>query len=467
MFNLLTEGKTCWRVAPTENLSFLIDADKFFTTLRSAFQLAKHRIFIVAWNFDEEIIFKSDGNEKKTLGAYLHELVESSPQLEIYILVWKNAVLYAKNLKLFVSHVKRWKHPRIHFQLDDHHPWFACHHEKIICIDDGLAFVGGIDLVRRRWDNPKHVDNKKRRLYSIRKSYSPVHDVQVIVDGEAARSLSLLAEERWRAATGEAPLPVPPTDDCWPPVLAADVHEQDVGIARTRPAYDDQAKVDEIRHLNEAALRQAREAIYLESQYFAVPELTRILADHLGKKDGPEIIIVVNVKEGALLERFVMAGNRDRLFAVLHKADRWGKLRLFYPINKEGKIIRIHSKVMIVDDVFARVGSSNINCRSLGLDTECDIAWQARNDHQSKAIRLLRDRLLAEHLAIPVEEFQSSLAVHKKLVPAIDSLNNNHRKRLVPYRVHEKATYERICFSRLMDPAAPLNWADLFSKRST
>src|SRR5690606_9628281 len=191
--------------------------------------------------------------------------------------------------------------------------WFACHHEKIICIDDCLAFVGGIDLVRQRWDNPKHVDNKKRRLYSIRKSYSPVHDVQVVVDGEAARSLSLLAEERWRAATGEAPLPVPPTDDCWPPVLAADVHEQDVGIARTRPLYGVQAKVDEIRHLNEAALRQARESIYLESQYFAVPELTRILADHLGKKDGPEIIIVVNVKEGALLERFVMAGNRDRL----------------------------------------------------------------------------------------------------------------------------------------------------------
>ena len=44
----------------------------------------------------------------------------------------------------------------------------------------------------------------------------------------------------------------------------------------------------------------------------------------------------------------------------------------------------VHSKVMIVDDTLLRVGSANLNNRSMGTDTECDLALEARNDGRAR-----------------------------------------------------------------------------------
>jgi phospholipase D1/2 len=35
-------------------------------------------------------------------------------------------------------------------------PTFWSHHEKLVVIDQFIAFVGGIDLCYGRFDNPKH-----------------------------------------------------------------------------------------------------------------------------------------------------------------------------------------------------------------------------------------------------------------------------------------------------------------------
>ena len=62
----------------------------------------------------------------------------------------------------------------------------------------------------------------------------------------------------------------------------------------------------------------------------------------------------------------------------------------------------IHSKVMIVDDEFVRIGSANFSHRSMGMDTECDVAVEAHGDAAVRAgIRRIRDRLLGEHLGVP------------------------------------------------------------------
>ena len=37
----------------------------------------------------------------------------------------------------------------------------------------------------------------------------------------------------------------------------------------------------------------------------------------------------------------------------------------------------IHSKVMVIDDKLLRIGSANINNRSMGTDTECDLTIEA------------------------------------------------------------------------------------------
>ena len=60
---------------------------------------------------------------------------------------------------------------------------------------------------------------------------------------------------------------------------------------------------------------------------------------------------------------------------------------------------------MIVDDELVRIGSANFARRSMGMDTECDLAVEAAGDPRVRAgIRRIRDRLLAEHLGMAVDD---------------------------------------------------------------
>src|SRR5690606_10076773 len=105
------------------------------------------------------------GEAQLPLGRYLNNLAARRPELEIYVLVWRNAIFYGRGAELMALMGESWQdHPRIHFKLDDHHPIGACHHQKIVLVDDKVAFVGGIDLTQRRWDDSHHFkDNPYRR----------------------------------------------------------------------------------------------------------------------------------------------------------------------------------------------------------------------------------------------------------------------------------------------------------------
>src|SRR5581483_3063816 len=85
----------------------------------------------------------------------------------------------------------------------------------------------------------------------------------------------------------------------------------------------------------------------------------------------------------------------------LREADRHGRLRVYYPEipGLYEQCLNVHSKLMIVDDAFVRIGSANLNNRSMGIDTECDLALESMGYARvQQGIVGLRDRLLAEHL---------------------------------------------------------------------
>ena len=91
-------------------------------------------------------------------------------------------------------------------------------------------------------------------------------------------------------------------------------------------------------------------------------------------------------------------------------------LRFCTPVTEGGADIYVHAKVLVVDDALLRVGSSNINNRSMGLDTECDLAVEARpGDSNAPAVRVailrVRDTLMAEHLGVPRTDFEAALRV--------------------------------------------------------
>ena len=124
----------------------------------------------------------------------------------------------------------------VRFGFDDHHPVGASHHQKVVVVDDQLAFCGGIDLTGHRWDTSAHRPDEPARKTPIGEVYEPYHDVQAMVMGPPAMSLGTLARDRWRAL-GEYRLPPvnKSAEPLWPPDITPDFTDVDVAIARTMP----------------------------------------------------------------------------------------------------------------------------------------------------------------------------------------------------------------------------------------
>ena len=91
---------------------------------------------------------------------------------------------------------------RSKFCLDSVLPLGCSQHQKIIVVDDSLAFSGGLDLTTHRWDTSEHKLHNPDRCTPDGREYAPFHDIQALVDGDAARALADLARERWKQAKG-------------------------------------------------------------------------------------------------------------------------------------------------------------------------------------------------------------------------------------------------------------------------
>src|SRR3546814_6046315 len=77
----------------------------------------------------------------------------------------------------------RWARRRnITFKFDSAHPIGAAHHQKIVVIDDALAFCGGIDMTADRWDTLAHLeDDPRRRRPSGRRSEEHTSELQSLM----------------------------------------------------------------------------------------------------------------------------------------------------------------------------------------------------------------------------------------------------------------------------------------------
>ena len=472
---ILAPGRNCWRVEQAARAAVLVDGADYFARLEEALPQARRSIMIVGWDFDGRIrLCPQRGEESLPLGELLRALVETRPELEIRILVWSVAVLHAPGAPLPLLFGAEWQnHPRIALKLDNRHPLYGAHHQKLVCIDDALAFVGGMDLTVDRWDTCRHDAADPLRRKPDGTPYGPVHDVQMVVQGAAARAVGNLARDRWLRATGETLPPV--TADAadgapWPPSLAPEFRATPVAIARTEPAWGELRlrPVREAAALTFDALRAARRSIYIETQYLTARNVRSLLARRLAELDGPEIIVVVTRATHGLIEHFVMGRNRERLVRRLKRADRYDRLRVFHPVvpAEDGECdVLIHSKVIIVDDDFVRVGSSNLNNRSTGLDTECDLAIEAPDAATRAAIGRLRARLLGEHLDVAPEWVLAAITREGSLIRAIERLNRNRRGLRGFVHTPEGPT-SSIPGTRLLDPSGPFRPFRLLGRRA-
>jgi phosphatidylserine/phosphatidylglycerophosphate/cardiolipin synthase-like enzyme/uncharacterized membrane protein YdjX (TVP38/TMEM64 family) len=412
----------------------LVDGEEYFETFMRFARRAERSILILAWDFDSRMVLRYDehGNPLETLGSFLDSLCETNPKLRINILDWDFPMVYGTDREYSPIFGLAWKpHKHIKLRFDDTHPLAGSHHQKVVIFDDKVAFAGGLDLTNRRWDSPAHAPDDPRRTFED-KPYPPFHDVMVAVDGEAARELAANSRARWRAATGHKLRAVSTRGDPWPPDQRVDFRDVPVGIACTHPPAQNRPGVHHVEALYLDMIAKAKRYIYIENQYFTSKSVGEALEARLREKDGPQVVLVTRLLSHGWLEENTMHVLRTRLVRQLRDADTEGRFHAFYPHVGglcDGTCLDLHSKVMIVDDEWLRIGSSNISNRSMGVDTECDVVVEARGDETvRKGIRAARDRLLAEHAGVEVEELRRALEAEPNIGKAVVALGTEARQ---------------------------------------
>jgi phospholipase D1/2 len=468
--SLLVPGETCWRIERADRHAVFVDAASYFATLKRVVLAAERRVLFIGWDFDPRIRMDPlDGTPAKhdRLSAVLERAVRDNPRLEIGVLQWDLAMLAAlgRGLKPIVL-LDRRTPDRLTFSVDRHHPIGGAHHQKIVVIDDCLAFAGGIDITADRWDTSEHLDeHPKRRRPSSRKPSGPWHDVTSLVSGPAARAIGDLARERWESGHGDHLEPVEDVEACWPEGVEPLFTDVDVAISRTRPEHGGTSLVHEIELLWLAVIAAAERFVYIESQYFANRRIAEAMADRLREPDGPEFVVVNPETAQGWLSEKAMGIARAKLLALVREADVHRRFRLYVPVTDERQPIYVHAKVTVVDDRLLRIGSSNLNNRSMGLDTECDLSIEAvagtpRQEEIAATIAGFRDRLLAEHLGVEPDEVAAVLAETGSLVATIERLLRTDGRSFVEFEPPDLGPVDlTLADSELLDPEkTPNRW---------
>jgi phosphatidylserine/phosphatidylglycerophosphate/cardiolipin synthase-like enzyme len=430
---VLRAGETFWRSARADRAAFLIDTEAYFAAVFDAIQKARRSILLLGWGFDPRTRLFPDGydgpDDPDEVGRILVELACAKPELDVRLLIWKSALPISASQEFFPHKARKFFHNTpVKFRLDDQVPFGACHHQKVLIIDDRLAFCGGGDIAVDRWDTPGHLDDDLRRIMPRQECHAPRHEVMMMVDGEAARALADLARERWRCAAHETLDPPPDAGgDPWPDHVPPHLTDVDISIARTEPAWKGRPMVDEIRQLTLASIAEAKDVIYLENQYFTSPLITEALAARLGEPDGPQVVLISTGMAPSWFDRLTMDRARGAMIWRLRAADVFGRFRAFYPTTSNGEVIIVHSKVSIFDDTLARVGSANLNNRSGGFDTECELAVVGADEASRTCIQAFRDRLVGHFIGYTGDAVAKARADFGGLVGAIDALNREGR----------------------------------------
>lgn len=462
--DILQPGHNCWKTTHADKVGVLIDGEAYFGAFHQALRHARDSVYILSWDIDSRmrLIRKQDSPSDwpEELGSFISAVLRHQPDLNIYILNWDWAMVYTLEREWLPMYKPAWKkQKRLHFELDGSCPLGASQHQKVVVIDDLIAFSGGFDLGKHRWDSSEHAADDQRRVDPDEQAYPPFHDVQLMVSGEAARTLGELARERWWRATGKqlsAPEVAYPAQ--WPAEIESWFDDVDIGIARTLPRYDDYPEVREVEQLYVDSIPAARELIYIENQYFTSWRVADLLADSLSKEEGPDIVMVLPLMTGGWLEQVTMDVLRHRVICRLQSADQYQRLRVCYPHNVElgDSHISVHAKIMVIDDRLMRVGSANLSNRSMGLDSECDLAIEAKSEQQQARIRQFRERLLAEHFGLDTTELNQQLEAKGSLIKLIDD-RQDRDKTLKPLDCQVSEWAEQLLpSSALVDPEKPI-----------
>jgi phosphatidylserine/phosphatidylglycerophosphate/cardiolipin synthase-like enzyme/uncharacterized membrane protein YdjX (TVP38/TMEM64 family) len=448
---------------PCSRAAVLIDAAAFFEAVRSAFLAAQRSVIVVGWDIDSRTPLVGaappDDGLPTAFGPFLGELINQRPKLQVHLLLWDYSLVYAHEREVLPRLTLDWEMPpQVRLRLDSTVSFGSSQHQKLVIVDDAVAFCGGLDLTVRRWDTGRHQVSEPGRLDPSGKPYKPFHDVQILVDGKAAEALALLARQRWCHAIGKGEPKLDPTGDPWPVDVVPDFTDVEIGIARTQPRFTNEIAAHEVERLFHDCIDRAQRSIYIENQFTTSSGIAQHLSRRLRANRELEVVIVAPHAHESLLESRTMRNGRIRFWRTVQAAGG-PRVRLVSPevaTDNASADVMIHSKVMVIDDSILRVGSANLNNRSMGADTECDLAIEAADDRQRMQIAQIRNRLLADHCGARPEEVEAALAANPSLVDLVDTLSRRgHRLKAIDDGALDRGLLSRLA-ERVADPRRPL-----------
>lgn len=419
--NHILSRKTAWRVHDHGHSGVLVDGRDYFLAFHEAARSATRSILLLGWQFDSDVqlVRGSDlppraAPEAFELLPFLDGLCRERPGLEIRVLAWDHSLVFTLErevLQKLVFDVATC--PRFHFQWDGTVRLGGSHHQKVAIVDGRVAFAGSQDLCQSRWDTSSHLAFDPRRTARFGVAYKPYHEVQAVLTGAPVRSLVELFCERWRYATGEALDPDAlvaarhgPDADAVVRHATVPIGRSRVALARTIPGDHAREPVHEVRDLLVAAIRRAERFVYIETQYLTSCAVRDALVERMtDARRGPlDVVIVLPRKPERFKEEFTVGLPQAQLLWTLAETarkhgHRLGAYNVAAPDGDEDTFVYVHSKTVIVDDTFMTIGSANLTNRSMTIDSELNVVWEAGpDDDVKKAIRRVRVRLLLEHL---------------------------------------------------------------------
>ena len=444
------------RITHSDRVAPLIDGIEYFRAVRDALIGAHRQVLIVGWELHSEIdLVRGDDREAVDDGYpvrfadLLIRLVREREHLEVNLLIWAGASLFALERQHLPRMKRPWDaHPRIRLVWDEDTPLMGSQHQKFVVIDDRVAMTGGMDLTKCRWDTHEHAaGDRRRRAPGLLPNHGhPYHDAMIALDSDAARTLGDWGRERWRRVTGER-LPRPdtgvPGEDPWPAQLEPMLRDREIGFALTQPEAGGCEERREVEALFLEQIRSARRSIFIETQYLASDRITDALADRLRAPDGPGLVLIMPWGCPGAIQAMAMDPKRDELIGRLRSADEHGRLGIYWATLNAGSddevyenSVYIHAKVMIIDDELLRIGSANLNNRSMGLDSELDTSVRVPRDDREgiDAIAHLRRRLTSYLLHTDPETLARTERREGSIVGAIEALRggNTHARAVQP-----------------------------------
>ncbi|HJV35047.1 phospholipase D-like domain-containing protein [Geomonas sp.] len=448
---ILVPGANCMGIYEATETGVLVDAADYYRAFHQAASQARHYILLAGWQFDSDVRLLRGADNPEGTGEvrfirFLEELCEKTPELEIYLLAWDFSAFFALEREWFQDLIFNWSsHERIHFRFDNVHAAGATHHQKFAIIDGQVAFVGGMDICSSRWDDRAHLETNPDRIDVNGSPYGSYHDIQSYQTGPVVKVLLDIFVERW-IDSGAPGLTLPTADlpisldlsNAFPMPVSR------VAVSRTRAVVPktDRREVFEIRRLFIDAIMAADKLIYLENQYFSSQAIYWSLISRMALPNRPRLQIVMMLPDRLPPSEEVFLGlpQVKMVRSLQQVAEKTGHVFSVYSstaLIDDGtrKMTFIHSKLLLVDDRFLTVGSANATNRSMGLDTELNVSWEA-DDSQPElvnAIRTLRCSLLAEHAGLLGSSEEDRFETVDDLTTRLDTLADDHRARLCRY----------------------------------